>query len=35
VKFLICADCEVGPIGYMEVESKRCYVALARIEHAS
>ena len=31
VKFLICADCEIGPIGYFK--DNKCYVALARIEH--
>ncbi|KAB0805497.1 hypothetical protein PPYR_02467 [Photinus pyralis] len=32
-KYLICADCESGPIGYFDVISKKSYVALNRIKH--
>jgi len=32
-KYLICADCELGPIGYHELESKVSYVALNRVLH--
>ena len=31
VKYLICADCEIGPIGFQDLDSKLCYVALARV----
>ncbi|XP_030556880.1 guanine nucleotide exchange factor MSS4 homolog [Drosophila novamexicana] len=33
-KFLVCADCERGPVGYHELASKRCYLALKRVVHA-
>ena len=33
IKYLVCADCEMGPIGYHDLETKKCYVALARVEH--
>lgn len=32
-KFLVCADCERGPVGYHELSTKRCYVALERVAH--
>merc|ERR1712168_695367 len=33
-KFLICADCEVGPIGWHSTEVKdEFYIALDRVEH--
>ncbi|EDW04068.1 guanine nucleotide exchange factor MSS4 homolog [Drosophila grimshawi] len=32
-KFLVCADCERGPVGYHELASKRCYLALKRVVH--
>lgn len=34
VKYLTCADCEIGPIGYQDLNSKLCFVALARVKHA-
>ncbi|XP_066559592.1 guanine nucleotide exchange factor MSS4 [Amia ocellicauda] len=35
VKYLICADCEIGPIGWHCVEDKKSfYVALERVKHA-
>lgn len=34
-KFLICADCEMGPVGYHDLESKKSFVALARVKHES
>lgn len=34
-KFLICADCEMGPVGYHEIANKKCYVALKRVRHGS
>jgi len=33
-KFLSCADCDVGPIGYHDLETKKSYVALGRVHHA-
>ncbi|KAF5294090.1 hypothetical protein FQR65_LT10914 [Abscondita terminalis] len=32
-KFLICADCESGPIGYFDIPSKKSFVALNRVKH--
>jgi hypothetical protein len=32
-KFLICADCEMGPVGYHDLETKKSFVALARVKH--
>ena len=34
LKYLICADCEVGPIGYQDVkESEKHYVAVDRVQY--
>ena len=33
MKYLICADCDTGPIGYHDLNTKKCYVALSRIAH--
>ena len=32
-KFLTCADCEIGPIGWHSLETKKSYVALKRVKH--
>ena len=32
-KYLICADCEMGPLGYHDLSTKRSYVALQRVKH--
>lgn len=32
-KYLICADCEIGPIGVHDIVSRKCYVALKRVKH--
>ena len=32
-KFLVCADCEMGPIGYHDLDSKKSFVALSRVKH--
>ncbi|XP_055637768.1 guanine nucleotide exchange factor MSS4 homolog [Toxorhynchites rutilus septentrionalis] len=32
-KYLICADCEIGPVGYHDLQTKRCYIALQRVKH--
>uniref|UniRef100_A0A3P9MHT4 Guanine nucleotide exchange factor MSS4 n=1 Tax=Oryzias latipes TaxID=8090 RepID=A0A3P9MHT4_ORYLA len=35
IKYLICADCEIGPIGWHCLDDKKCfYVALERVNHA-
>ncbi|KAJ1348908.1 hypothetical protein KIN20_004315 [Parelaphostrongylus tenuis] len=31
VKYLVCADCEYGPIGFLDAESKLHYVSNARV----
>ncbi|XP_058453344.1 guanine nucleotide exchange factor MSS4 homolog [Malaya genurostris] len=33
VKYLICADCEVGPVGYHDLQTKQCFIALDRVKH--
>lgn len=33
IKYLACADCELGPIGYYDTDTKVSYVALARVTH--
>lgn len=32
-KYLICADCEMGPVGYHDLETKKNYIALKRVKH--
>lgn len=35
IKYLICADCEIGPIGWHCLDdTKSFYVALERVNHA-
>ncbi|XP_065075772.1 guanine nucleotide exchange factor MSS4 homolog [Ochlerotatus camptorhynchus] len=34
-KYLICADCEIGPVGYHDLQTKRCYIALQRVKHTA
>lgn len=34
-KYLICADCEMGPVGYHEISTKKNFVAIARVKHES
>lgn len=35
IKYLICADCEIGPIGWHDVtNSKAFYVAIGRVKHS-
>ena len=34
IKYLICADCDVGPIGWHCISTKKNYVALARVKHS-
>ncbi|CAG9838252.1 unnamed protein product [Diabrotica balteata] len=33
-KYLTCADCELGPIGYHDLSNKMSYVALTRVLHS-
>ena len=34
LKYLICADCEVGPIGYQDIsESEKHYIAVKRVQY--
>lgn len=33
VKYLACADCEIGPIGYMDLATNKSYVALSRVTY--
>ncbi|XP_003692185.1 guanine nucleotide exchange factor MSS4 homolog [Apis florea] len=33
VKYLACADCERGPVGWHDVSTKKSYIALSRVKH--
>ena len=34
IKYLICADCEIGPIGWHNISDKKAfYVAVERVKH--
>uniref|UniRef100_A0A914CSH3 Guanine nucleotide exchange factor MSS4 n=1 Tax=Acrobeloides nanus TaxID=290746 RepID=A0A914CSH3_9BILA len=33
MKYLTCADCEIGPIGFVDLETKRNFVSLERVLH--
>ncbi|EZA52796.1 hypothetical protein DMN91_008802 [Ooceraea biroi] len=33
VKYLACADCERGPVGWHDLSSKKSYIALCRVKH--
>ena len=34
MKYLICADCEVGPLGWHDTNDKKAfYIALSRVNH--
>ncbi|VDP45483.1 unnamed protein product [Heligmosomoides polygyrus] len=33
MKYLTCADCEYGPIGFLETETKLHYVSSARVTY--
>lgn len=33
IKYLVCADCEVGPIGWHCIDTKISYVANQRVKH--
>jgi len=32
-KYLVCANCERGPLGYHDLDTKRSYVAVCRVHH--
>ncbi|EDV59337.1 guanine nucleotide exchange factor MSS4 homolog [Drosophila erecta] len=32
-KFLVCADCERGPVGYHDLSTRHCFLALQRVVH--
>lgn len=34
-KYLTCADCDMGPVGYYDIPSGKCFIALKRVKHAS
>ena len=31
-KYLICAECEIGPIGYHDIITKKSYIAVKRVK---
>ncbi|XP_053596095.1 guanine nucleotide exchange factor MSS4 homolog [Microplitis demolitor] len=31
IKYLACADCELGPVGYHDIATKISYIALSRV----
>ncbi|KAH9395059.1 hypothetical protein TYRP_005128, partial [Tyrophagus putrescentiae] len=33
VKYLSCCECDIGPVGYQDLESKVCYVATERVAY--
>lgn len=33
-KYLTCADCEMGPIGWFDNKTKTSYVAIWRVKYA-
>lgn len=33
LKYLICADCEYGPIGVHFLDNKKSYLAINRVKH--
>ncbi|BES96291.1 unnamed protein product [Nesidiocoris tenuis] len=34
-KYLICSDCEIGPIGWHDLKTKLNYLALSRVKHVN
>lgn len=34
LKYLSCADCDAGPVGYHDMTTKHSYVALCRVNHS-
>nr|AQS22668.1 guanine nucleotide exchange factor mss4 [Pseudodiaptomus poplesia] len=35
IKYLSCADCDLGPLGYHELSTKISYLALQRIKYSA
>ncbi|KAL0277613.1 UNVERIFIED_CONTAM: hypothetical protein PYX00_004846 [Menopon gallinae] len=35
IKYLACADCEIGPVGYHNLNTKVSYIALARVRRGN
>lgn len=35
VQYLICADCEIGPIGWYDKSTQSCYVSASRVNYSS
>lgn len=35
IKYLVCADCEIGPIGYHIKDTKYNYISLDRVKHTA
>ena len=33
VKYLTCADCEMGPIGWHDLQTKESFLALSRVRN--
>lgn len=33
VKYLACADCERGPVGWHDISGNKSYIALSRVKH--
>ncbi|XP_053975656.1 guanine nucleotide exchange factor MSS4 homolog [Hylaeus anthracinus] len=33
IKYLACADCERGPVGWHDLSTKKSYIALSRVKH--
>ncbi|XP_014597968.1 PREDICTED: guanine nucleotide exchange factor MSS4 homolog [Polistes canadensis] len=33
IKYLACADCERGPVGWHDLATKKSYIALSRVKH--
>ncbi|KAF4521590.1 hypothetical protein B566_EDAN001310 [Ephemera danica] len=33
IKYLACADCDVGPIGWSDTKSQQSYIALNRVRY--
>jgi len=33
-RYLTCADCEMGPVGWNDLTSQKCYIALSRVKQS-
>lgn len=34
-KYLTCADCEVGPLGWFDLSSEHSYISVSRVKYQS